>query len=53
MPMQRGMENGKHWVRWGNKGTKRFYKEGDEKSLETAKRLVAKDRKRIEAFANR
>ncbi len=53
MPMQKGMENGKPYMRWGSRGTKRFYIEGNERSMAAAKKQVDKDRKRIEAFANR
>ncbi len=53
MPMQKGMMNGKPYMMWGTKGTKHFYIEGDERSMSAAKKLVNKDRKRIEAFANR
>ncbi len=52
MPEQSGNDKKGTWIRWGNVGTKHYYKPNDERSKATAKRLVALDRKRIEAFAN-
>ncbi len=51
MPEQRGTENGKPWIRWGNVGTKRYYIAGNARSLAQAKKLVDEDRRRIESFS--
>ncbi len=53
MPEQRGKDKKGTWIRWGNVGTKHYYKPNDERSMSTAKRQVDKDRKRIEAFAHK
>ena len=50
MPVERGTENGKPYLRWGSRGTKRFYIKGNERSLQAAKQAVDGDRKRIEFF---
>lgn len=53
MPMKEGEMNGRPYMMWGSRGTKRYYIKGNERSKAAAKKLVDKDRKRIEAFANR
>ncbi len=53
MPEQRGSDSKGTYIRWGNRGTKHYYTPNNERSLSAAKKLVDKDRKRIEAFANR
>lgn len=47
MPKQFGTINNKHWVRWGKKGKKYFYKTNNKHSLNKALIKVNKQRAAI------
>lgn len=53
MPFRYGKEGNRQYIRWGSNGKKFYYKPGDKKSRERAKKKADEDRKRIEYFKHK